>query len=86
MQSGIRWKMPRCVWKTSRLVPPSHQPLGDKEDSENSPPPLFSLRSHTTRTHAHVMYFTETHPPLARTLLLHYDFYLFIELILTVNP
>lgn len=48
-----------------------------------APHPPFSLtqRSHTTRTHAHVMYFTETHPPLARILLLHYDFYLFIQLI-----
>lgn len=50
MQSGIRWKMPRRVWKTSRLVPPSHQPLGDKEDSENPPTPFLSEITHHTHT------------------------------------
>lgn len=36
--------------------------LETKRTRRTPPPPLFSLRSHTTRTHAHVMYFTETQP------------------------
>lgn len=54
------------VWKTSQPVPPSHQLLGDKRGvTEN---PFLSEISHT---HIH----SQPHPPLFRSLLLHYDFY-----------
>ncbi len=50
--SGIGRKMQQCVWKTSRLVLPSHQPLWDEGDKDN---PFLSEITHTYSicTHTH---------------------------------
>lgn len=58
-RSGIRRKT-QCVWKTSRLVPPSHQPLRDEKDSEK---PFLSEMTHNTHTHTHTRTFHKKETP-----------------------